>query len=290
MWPILKWLLFRLDAEVAHRWTVTVLRFLGRGAPWILRLISGGRANGPRVNFCGMEFLSPVGLAAGFDKDAELLEALPHLGFGFVEVGTVTPRPQPGNPKPRLFRDSRRQLVFNRMGFNNHGAAAAATRVAAARKTGRLPEGFRIGVNVGKNKDTPQEQAAQDYAAALGPFKGLVDFVVVNVSSPNTPGLRDLQSAEALMPIVQASVKAVEDWRPRPPVLVKLAPEVRGAALADSLSASEKAGASGFVLTNTLQGEWPGQPVGGFSGAPLQQMARESLKEARAATRLPIVS
>ncbi|MCC7439991.1 MAG: hypothetical protein IT285_00060, partial [Bdellovibrionales bacterium] len=181
-----------------------------------------------------------------------------------------------------------RKLVFNRMGFNNEGAVAVAARVRAARSA--LPGDFRVGVNIGKNKDTPPEGAHEDYRAALRPFEGLVDYVVVNVSSPNTPGLRSLQGSGSLGPIVGAVVELTRGWSVSPPVLVKLAPEMKGLDLAAALASAEAEGAAGFVLTNTLQGDWPGQPAGGLSGSALVSTSAESLREARLLTRLPIIS
>lgn len=294
MWPIVRKVLFLFDAESVHHATCLALRFLARVCPWLLRIVSGtrGPAKLPPTRAFGLEFSSPVGLAAGFDKDARLLEALPHLGFGFAEIGTVTPKAQAGNPRPRLFRDASKSAVFNRMGFNNGGAEAAAERVRRAKP--RLPKGFQVGVNVGKNKDTPLEEAPRDYALAAAPFRGLADYLVINVSSPNTPGLRSLQTAGSLRGIVSAVLAEISSWPSRPPLLVKLAPEVRGEALDEALKECERLGVSGILLTNTLQGQWtrgvPEPLPGGWSGLPLTGPSLESLEDARARTRLPIVS
>jgi dihydroorotate dehydrogenase len=236
-----------------------------------------------------MSFRSPVGLAAGFDKNCEILPALPDLGFGFAEIGTVTPRPQPGNERPRLFRDRPHRALFNRMGFNNLGAEIIATRLKEARA--RLPTSFRVGVNIGKNKDTALSDAPGDYRAAARPFDGLADYLVINVSSPNTPGLRSLQSVEALEPIVREVLAEVSGWERRVPVLLKLAPELGGEELQAILRAGERWGVAGWVLTNTLGGGWPKPAItGGYSGAPLAEAARTSLASARAITSLPIIS
>ncbi len=309
LWALLKWFLFRLDAEKVHRFSVAMLRLgmrLGR-AP--LRWLSGARpaptivagaagaaslttpARAGQAVVFGMTFASRLGLAAGFDKDAEILAGLPDLGFGFAEIGTVTPRPQPGNDRPRLFREPERQAIFNRMGFNGLGSAIVAERVARVRP--ELPPGFRIGINIGKNKDTPNEEAAQDYLRAARAFEDLADYLVINVSSPNTPGLRALQSAEALRPIVEQVNAVITGWKSRPPLLLKLAPEVRGPDLGEILAAGEKWGINGWVLTNTLAGtiEVGGQPLpGGWSGGPLTEKSRASLIEARRLTALPIIS
>jgi dihydroorotate dehydrogenase len=194
-------LLYLFDPEWIHQTIVALLRALHAASPALVRWISGAStaSTGPGRIVFGIQFRTPLGLAAGFDKNAELLAALPDLGFGFSEVGTVTPRPQPGNPRPRLFRDVGAQSLFNRMGFNNDGATRVAERVRHARA--KLPPGFVVGVNLGKNKDTPEENAASDYEAAAREFEGLADYLVLNVSSPNTPGLRGLQDSDKLRPI-----------------------------------------------------------------------------------------
>ena len=299
LWRIAKAILFRLEAETAHLFTLALIRLgirLG-GAP--LRIASGvARAPqepGPRV--LGVNFATHLGLAAGFDKNAEILRGLPALGFGFAEIGTVTPRPQPGNDRPRLFRDPARGAIFNRMGFNGLGATVVSARLAEARP--HLPADFRVGVNVGKNKDTPNEGAAEDYARALAPFAGLCDYAVINVSSPNTPGLRALQSLVALRPIVERARETIDRWKVAPPLLLKLAPEISGETLLETLAAATRWGIDGWVLTNTLGGTFPlsgvrpngAEPLsGGWSGEPLRELSRTRLREARAATKLPIIS
>lgn len=312
LWGLFKWVLFRFDAEGIHRFSVAMLRLAIRLGNWPLRLLSGAaslqpksrvqvsenrpsselRAN-PRV--WEMEFASRLGLAAGFDKDAEILAGLPELGFGFAEIGTVTPRPQAGNDRPRLFRDPERQAIFNRMGFNGLGAASVAERVAAIRPG--LPRGFRVGINIGKNKTTSNEDAAKDYLAAALAFEDLADYLVINVSSPNTPGLRALQTVEALKPIIEGVNQAILRWKSRPPLLLKLAPEVRGEDLQSVLDAGERWGIDGWVLTNTLAGSIDinrhgvtNSLPGGWSGGPLVESSRQSLVEAREYTQLPIIS
>lgn len=294
LWKLWRRALFLRDAESAHASVVHGVALAKKFAPWSLRLASGVSVAGPRPSgvppvVFGMEFLSRVGLAGGFDKNAEIVEALPDLGFGFAEIGTVTPKPQSGNERPRLFRDVPGKNVFNRMGFNNAGAAAIAERLRDARP--RLPPTFRVGVNVGKNKDTPAELAHEDYRNAAAPFVELADFFVINVSSPNTPGLRSLQTEESLKRILDA-VQLVASSRSIP-VLVKLAPELGGEDLVRVISAGDSAGASGWVLTNTLAGSWPasgGTLAGGWSGVCLSLLSRERLKDARSATRNPLVS
>ena len=189
-------LIFRLDAEAAHG-----MAFRGLKTLHTLGMLPHRLVEKPKTVF-GMSFLNDVGLAAGFDKNAEWLPLLPSLGFGFAEIGTVTPRPQAGNPKPRLFRFQDTQSLFNRMGFNNEGGEVISKRLREAKKI--LPEWFRVGVNIGKNKDTPNERAYQDYETLVAQFHDSADFFVINVSSPNTPGLRSLQTSAALERIVCA--------------------------------------------------------------------------------------
>ena len=295
IWQCIKPILFRFDAEKVHRVLIALIRIGFRLGGGPLRIASG--ASRPRAstgqNFptvFGMPFRSRVGLAAGFDKDAEILGALPHLGFGFAEIGTVTPRPQSGNSKPRLFREPGRQAIFNRMGFNGAGADAVSRELRAIREAGRLPTAFRVGVNVGKNKDTSLENAAHDYGAAIQPFRDLADYVVINVSSPNTPGLRSLQTAENLKPILDSAGEALQPWKNRPPLLLKLAPELSEAELSSIVKLGESRGISGWVISNTLGGKWTDGGVGGWSGAPLREISRECLVMMRGLSRLPIIS
>jgi dihydroorotate dehydrogenase len=275
-----------MDAERVHHLSVALVRLVGTCAPWLLRCVSAswGLPRTLEKNIGSLTFSHPVGLAAGFDKNALLLPFLPALGFSFAEIGTVTPRPQGGNPRPRLFRDPRTRALFNRMGFNNDGADRVAERLAAARP--RLPKGFVVGVNLGKNKDTPVEGAAGDYRLLAARFRELADYLVINVSSPNTPGLRALQSEQHLEPIVRA---VLEETRGKLPVFLKLAPEIEGPVLQSLLQAAEAWGLSGFVLTNTLGGQYRGEP-GGWSGEPVRERAQRALETARSATRLPIIA
>ena len=291
IWKSFRFILFFFDAETVHQISTACIRWGARrgGAP--LRIVSGTDTPGTRNNFptiLGLPFLSRVGLAAGFDKDGELLRGLPDLGFGFAEVGTVTPRPQPGNPRPRLFRDPSKGALFNRMGFNSAGAEAVVRNVSEAKPY--LPEGFQVGINVGKNKDTGLENAAQDYRKAISPFQGLANYVVVNVSSPNTPGLRDLQTVEALKPILSGVKEEISKWTLTPPLLLKIAPEVTPEALAPIVEAAERSGVKGWVMTNTLAGKWIDGIAGGWSGAPLTELSTLRLVAMTKLTRLPIIS
>ncbi len=293
LWGIARKVVFLFDAERVHHRFTAGLAFLGRFGfgRFILRLISGTRLDKTSrpVRVGGILFRNPIGLAAGFDKEGALIPALPHLGFGYVEVGTVTPLPQAGNPKPRLFRDADRYSLFNRMGFNGPGADAVARNVTRARADGALPPDFRIGINVGKNKTTPAERAAKDYGLAVRPFEGLADYLVVNVSSPNTPGLRELQTVESITKIVEVIRAEFAHWTLKPPIYLKLAPEVRGETLESILLAEKKLGIDGWVLTNTLGGYWKGAK-GGWSGGALGTRGRDCLERVRARSRLPILS
>lgn len=293
MWKLIRSLLFRLDAELAHGVMVRLIRALAFFGPRPLRIVCGTQRQQvhPReILVCGLPFASRVGLAAGFDKNAELIGALPWMGFGFAEIGTVTPKPQPGNERPRLFRDPQNRAIFNRMGFNGLGAALVSQYLAQVRP--RLPQHFRVGVNLGKNKETSASDAGRDYARAAEPFAELADYLVINVSSPNTPGLRQLQEVESLLPIVEAVNRVTAQWRKRPPIFLKLAPELKGAALVELIQAIEgRGGVDGWVLTNTLAGQRANDSkAGGWSGGPLTKESRERLREARAQTRLPVIS
>lgn len=292
IWFIIRKFLFLFDAESAHQITVLAIRTLVKLGPLPLRIVSGepliSRKNPVPLKVAGLEFRSRVGLAAGFDKNAEIITALPALGFGHAEIGTVTPRPQSGNDRPRLFRQPDQHALFNRMGFNNLGATLVSHRLEKAKA--HLPHDFRVGVNVGKNKNTSNEDAALDYVQATAAFKGLADYIVINVSSPNTPGLRALQSVNSLRPIVSAVKGELTTWSKMPPLFVKLAPELRTeedfSRLFETL---ESEGVDGWVFTNTLGGQLFNQ-VGGFSGAPLTEVSREFLKIARPLTSKPIIS
>ncbi|MBC7692266.1 MAG: quinone-dependent dihydroorotate dehydrogenase [Methylotenera sp.] len=295
-WGLIKSFLFLKDAESVHHFSVRILQFMSRQRTTraALRAITGGGERSPHLErtVSGLHFRSPLGLAAGFDKDAELLAVLPDLGFGFAEIGTVTPRPQAGNERPRLFRDPPRGALFNRMGFNGKGSERVARNLETARSN--LPTDFRVGVNIGKNKDTPLHEAHLDYVSAARAFEGLADYLVINVSSPNTPGLRSLQSLEALQPIIEGVRDEISGWKTTVPLFLKLAPEVNGTQLAEILSTAENWGVNGWVLTNTLAGNWSesvSSPLpGGWSGALLTEVSRNSLLQARPLTRLPIIS
>ena len=277
-------LLFNLDAERAHHLVFDNLRRAARvpGAPALLRALYDFQDPGLAREVFGLKFPNPVGLAAGFDKNAALTDELATLGFGFVEIGTVTPQPQPGNPAPRLFRLPQDEALINRMGFNNDGAAAVAARLARRRNRQLI-----IGGNIGKNKDTPNEHAAQDYVAGFEALAEVVDYFVVNVSSPNTPNLRQLQEKKPLIELLQ-QVQARNQARPVPrPLLLKIAPDLTDAQLDDILEIARETQLSGLVATNTTisrenltteSGYVASLGAGGLSGRPLRVRATEVIR------------
>ena len=295
---IAKPLLFKLDAERAHHFTFDNLKRAASlpGAKAVLRGLYNYQHPSLAREVFGLKFPNPVGLAAGLDKNAVLTDELATMGFGFVEIGTVTPRPQPGNPQPRLFRLPADEALINRMGFNNDGATVVAERLRQ-RKNRQLI----IGGNIGKNKDTPNEDAAQDYVAAFEALAEVVDYFVVNVSSPNTPGLRELQDKKPLISLLQ-QVQARNLARATPrPLLLKIAPDLTDAQLDDILEIARETKLSGLVATNTTIARpetlrTPAATVaahgaGGLSGRPLRERATEVIRylHQRSEGGLPII-
>lgn len=288
MWRFLRQLAYLLEAETAHKLSIGALKTLVRIHPKCLRLLGGRGLEIQPKEVWGMKFLNPIGLAAGFDKNAEIVEALPYFGFGFVEIGSVTPRPQFGNPRPRLFRDIKTERLFNAMGFNNEGAKIIAERVRRAKS--RLPEYFRIGVNIGKNRDTASIEAFKDYAEVAREFLNCADFFVLNVSSPNTPGLRELQGFRDLSTIVDAVKAELQKTDRSVPVLVKLSPEFFNSDRDDDFWRSLSAlPVEGLVLTNTLSSSWQGRVVG-ESGSSLQLPSKRALQVVKSNLQKPIIS
>ncbi|HEX5757648.1 MAG TPA: quinone-dependent dihydroorotate dehydrogenase [Thermoanaerobaculia bacterium] len=269
----LRGLLFRLDPERSHELALTGLRALALLPSLAERLAGRWRVDDPRLaqTLFGQRFANPVGLAAGFDKDGVAVAALPALGFGFAEVGTVTPRPQEGNPRPRLFRHPGAESLQNALGFNNAGMAALAARLAAQR-----PYPLPVGVNLGKGRGTPPGEALADYRKLVQRLAPLADYLVVNLSSPNTPGLRDLQN-EGFVREVLGMAGGLTDK----PVLVKLSPDLGEEPAAALAAAALEAGAAGIVATNTttdyalLPGAREG---GGLSGRVLREKSFRMLR------------
>ena len=282
LYPFLRPLIFALDAERAHRLVIAAARF---------GLAGRARVDEPilATSVAGLHFPNPVGLAAGFDKDAEVPAAMLRLGFGFVEVGTLTPRPQAGNPKPRLFRLVEDAAVINRMGFNNGGLEKACTRLAR-----RNPADGIVGVNVGANKDSADRIA--DYVLGVRHAEPVADYITINISSPNTPGLRALQSRESLAQLLEKSLDARA--RSDCPVFLKVAPDLTAEDVADIADVAMGAGISGLIISNTtitrpetLRSRYA-QESGGLSGAPLKEKALAMLQAFANATqgRLPLIA
>ncbi|MEL7221819.1 MAG: quinone-dependent dihydroorotate dehydrogenase [Bacteroidota bacterium] len=281
---LLKPLLFRLAPEQAHHLTVKLLETTLK-----LPLVSTAFRSRYQVSAAalrrqcfGIDFPNPVGLAAGFDKDGRYFQAMSQLGFGFVEIGTVTPRPQAGNPQPRLFRLPADQGLINRMGFNNEGVDALVSRL----KQYRPPE-MIIGGNIGKNKDTPNERATEDYLICFNKLFEYVDYFVVNVSSPNTPNLRDLQEKQPLTQLL-TTLQNNNHARPQPkPILLKIAPDLTDGQLDDIIDIARDTKLTGLIATNTTISRANLQTAdteitaignGGLSGAPLRQRATEVIR------------
>ncbi|KAF1047817.1 quinone-dependent dihydroorotate dehydrogenase [Xylophilus sp.] len=283
-------LLFRLDPETAHEHT---LDMLARGAGTPLQWAWCGETVGDPIELAGLTFPNRVGLAAGLDKNARCIDGLAAMGFGFVEVGTVTPRPQPGNPKPRMFRLPDARALINRLGFNNDGLDAFVANVqrAAVRRTPRRP--LLLGLNIGKNAATPIEDATADYLRALDGVYPYADYVTVNISSPNTRNLRALQGDEALDALLGAVAArrgelAARHGR-RVPVFVKIAPDLDGDQVGVIAATLRRHGMDGVVATNTtiardaVRGLAHAEETGGLSGAPVREASNRVIALLRAA-------
>jgi len=287
---LLRPIFFSLDPEEAHD---AVLAMLEAGSHWpSLIKLTAGKAVPPRPRtVAGITFPNPVGLAAGMDKNALALPAWEALGFGFAEIGTVTALPQPGNPKPRLFRYPHQQALINRFGFNNEGCEAVASRLEGLHASGRWPR-IPVGINIGKSKVTPSEDAHNDYLLSYKRFHGLGDYVVINVSSPNTPGLRDLQSTEALGKII----RTLRDWEGSStrPLFVKVAPDLAEEDLISIVQLAEQEKLAGLIVTNTSldHSSIPaGQDqTGGLSGVPIRARSLAALHTIRRHTDLSVIA
>jgi dihydroorotate dehydrogenase len=276
-------ILFLFDAERIHYFVCEVLHIAFKipFVPEILRSMYTFEHPDLVQEVAGLRFRNPVGLAAGFDKNAEMVDQLEALGFGFIEIGTVTPRPQPGNDKPRLFRLKQDNALINRMGFNNKGATVAAAKLKQ-RKSKIL-----VGGNIGKNKDTPNDQALSDYLICFRELFDVVDYFVVNVSSPNTPGLRDLQEKEPLTALLrELQTKNKEKFNPKP-IFLKIAPDLTFSQLDDIIDIVKQTGIAGVIATNTTisreklrtsKQEVEKIGAGGLSGAPLAHRATEVIR------------
>lgn len=271
-------LFFKFDPEKVHYFTFDLLRILFK-IPGLSGLIKKQfQIEDPRLEreVFGLKFKNPVGLAAGFDKDAKLYNELDALGFGFVEIGTVTPKPQPGNEKKRLFRLKEDEAIINRMGFNNEGVQAAVSRL-------RSNKNVLIGGNIGKNKITPNEEAVNDYLICFNALFDFVDYFVVNVSSPNTPNLRELQDKKPLMVLLNTLQKRNVEMSVQKPILLKIAPDLTDSQLLDIIDIIKETGIAGVIATNTtisregLKSDNKNE-MGGLSGKPLKNRATQVIK------------
>jgi len=283
-------LLFSLDAETAHHVTVGLLGRASNFDPALRVLRSFQPASKPKMLF-GLNFSNPIGLAAGLDKNGVALPAWAALGFGFIEIGTVTAQAQPGNPKPRIFRLPAEQALINRLGFNNDGADAIAQRLARLRESGRWPA-VPVGINIGKSRVTPLEQATDDYLYSFRTLRDFADYITLNVSSPNTPGLRELPEPERLSELLSA-IGNEAGTTPKP-LVVKISPDLSGAELKTILTVCEKNGVSGIIATNTTLDHSSIAPqldqAGGLSGAPLRDKSTALVREIAAHSTIPVIA
>ena len=296
MYKLFRPLLFRLSSERAHALTINALRMAGKLPPASLFLDLMFAAPSKPVTVFGLVFKNRVGLAAGYDKDGIAVQGLSALGFGHVEVGTVTPKPQLGNPSPRVFRLVEDEGVINRMGFPSRGMEYVKKQLSGKRKQDSI-----LGVNLGKNKETPNEDAVLDYLALLQNFAGMADYLTINVSSPNTVGLRSLQGREALEGLLtqlhQQRINEQQTYKKNLPILVKLAPDLSDSELAEALEAIIHTQMDGVIVTNTtlgregLRSNHRGE-TGGLSGSPLtvksEAVLRQTLKLLNG--QIPVVS
>jgi len=283
-------LLFSLDAETAHHLTVALLQRASRFDPALRMLRSLQPSPKPKTLF-GLTFPNPIGLAAGLDKNGVALPAWAALGFGFIEIGTVTAKAQPGNPKPRIFRLPEQQALINRLGFNNDGAEAIARRLAALRESGPWPA-VPVGINIGKSRTTPLEQATDDYLYSFRALRDFADYITLNISSPNTPGLRELQEPEKLSELLHA-IGNEAGTAPKP-LFVKISPELSGTELKAILVVCEENGVSGIIATNTTLDHSSIAPqldqAGGLSGAPLRDKSTALVREINARSTIPVIA
>jgi dihydroorotate dehydrogenase len=291
---------YRGDPERVHEQTLAAIARAGQSRPARAAIAALCARHRVPVTVAGIQFPGMVGLAAGMDKDGIGTRTWGSLGFGHVELGTVTAQPQPGNDKPRLFRLPESRAIINRMGFNNRGAAALAERLTAVGVSrGNLAVGIPIGISIGKTKKVPLTEAAEDYLTSLRTVARHADYVAINVSSPNTPGLRDLQNARALAELISALVN--EAWQlgvggPPVPIFVKVAPDLTETALEEVVQVCTGSGAEGLIATNTTlsrDGISADRPLaaeaGGLSGAPLTRRARHVVRFLAERTALPII-
>jgi dihydroorotate dehydrogenase len=283
-------LLFSLDAEAAHHLTIRILRRMSH-FDVALRALAYFQPKSKPTTLFGLTFPNPIGLAAGLDKNGVALPAWAALGFGFMEIGTVTAKAQPGNPRPRIFRLPEQQALINRLGFNNDGADVIANRLGGLRESGRWPS-VPVGINIGKSRVTSLEQATDDYLYSFRLLRNFADYITLNISSPNTPGLRELQEPEKLSELLHAIGK--EAGRTPKPLVLKISPDVSGAELKAILAVCEENGVSGIIVTNTTLDHSVIPPQldqqGGLSGAPLREKSTALVREVATQSEIPIIA
>ncbi|MFN8285683.1 MAG: quinone-dependent dihydroorotate dehydrogenase [Chitinophagales bacterium] len=282
LYPLAKSALFRMDPEEAHHFTIHNLQLLGK-VPFLLNIAAGGKVEHTSLHrkVFGIDFPNPVGLAAGLDKNGDVIDEMGAMGFGFVEIGTITPKPQPGNDKPRLFRLTKNDALINRMGFNNVGADVA------AQKLKRRKSNIIVGANIGKNKVTANENAIRDYEYCFKTLFDFADYFVVNVSSPNTPGLRALQDKDSLAGILNALQDINHSKEKTKPILLKIAPDLTDEQILDVISVVSETKIQGIIATNTTisreglnysAAEIENFGAGGLSGKPLTQRSLDVIR------------
>jgi dihydroorotate dehydrogenase len=283
-------LLFSLDAETAHHLTIGLLRRVSQSDLALGALKSFRPPSKPKT-FFGLKFPNPIGLAAGLDKNGVALHAWAALGFGFIEIGTVTAKAQPGNPKPRIFRLPEQQALINRLGFNNDGADAIAQRLRTLRESRGWPA-VPVGINIGKSRVTALEQATDDYLYSFRLLRDFADYITLNISSPNTPGLRELQEPQKLAHLLHAiGNEAGTDPKP---VMVKISPDLSAAELKAIVAVCEENRVAGIIATNTTLDHSSIPPEvhqeGGLSGAPLREKATAFVREIAAQSTIPVIA
>ena len=282
--------LFSVDPETAHRVTIGSLRAASRVDP-VLRALKLFQPSAKPKRVFGLDFPNPIGLAAGLDKNGVALPAWAALGFGFIEIGTVTARSQPGNPKPRIFRFLEQSALINRLGFNNDGADAIAKRLSKLQRSGRWPD-VPIGINIGKSMETPLTKATEDYLCSFRLLREFADYIVLNVSSPNTPRLRELQEPAALSELLAAIGE--KNLITRKPIVVKIAPDVTPEELEQIVSLGEANKVAGIIATNTTidHSSIPAghDEQGGLSGAPLREKSTALIRSIAAISTIAVIA
>ena len=285
---ILRPLLFLLDPEAAHDFTMRTLRIASDNS-LALRLLGRFQPPANPIRLFGVDFPNRIGLAAGVDKNGVALPAWAAMGFGFIELGTVTAKPQPGNPKPRIFRFPEQQALINRLGFNNDGADVVANRLRRWHESGAWPK-VPVGINIGKSRSTEIDRAIEDYLHSFRRLQRYADYVVLNVSSPNTPGLRSLQESDSLSNLLSA---IGEENRADKPIVVKIAPDLPNGMLDEMLAACSEHNIGASIATNTTTDHQTiprdRDQAGGLSGAPLAEKSAEVIRRIRARSQIPVI-